>query len=550
MPQAGAREDGGGSSSGGWLVPLLVLMLGTFMGALDTSSVNVALPTIEHSMGISPDDGKWISTAYTLSMGVAIPLSKWLSERVGITRLYVYCLIAFTVGSALCGLAWNLTSIVAFRILQAIPGGLMPVVGMTLIFMMVPKEKIGTAMGIFGVGVIVAPGIGPTLGGWLVEYSTWPMLFYCKIPIGVLAAIAARLILPQRKPTSWPRFDPWGFATIAVALFSLLLATSQGQDWGWTSYPTLILLTVSLLCFALFVVIENELDNPLLDLRVFRSWPFVNSMFIIFLITFAMFGTLFYIPQLLLGVMGLSPLDAGLAMMPTAACMAVMMPIAGRLSDRFGPRLPASTGMLIATFAFVHLAQITRDVPKENVIFWASVFNLGLGLTMMPVTSGGVAALAPRLVNSGSALNQVGLRSASALAVAALGALSTAQSAQMMSDRGAMVNTGLGPRPAGAAAPATATATAAAGKGGATDLYPLYSVLKLEVTATAYANMFVLLAAMCALAGVLALFMPGRRPAASAPPPPPRATLARAGATPGAAGGRFAGSRRARSRSV
>lgn len=502
MPQAGTPGDDR-SATGGWLAPLLVLMLGTFMGALDTSSVNVALPTIEHSLGISPDDGKWISTAYTLSMGVAIPLSKWLGERLGIARLYVFSLVAFTAGSALCGLAWDLTSIVAFRVLQAIPGGIMPVVGMTLLFMMVPKDKIGTAMGIFGVGVIVAPGVGPALGGWLVEYSTWQMLFLCKIPIGVLATVAARLILPGRKPASWSRFDPWGFAAIAVALFSLLLATSQGQEWGWTSYPTMILLTMSALSFGLFVIIERELDNPLLDLRVFKTWPFVNSMMIIFLITFAMFGTLFYIPQLLLGVMGLSPLNAGLAMMPTAAAMAVMMPVAGRLSDRFGPRLPAFSGMLVATFAFLHLAHITRDIPKDTVIIWASVFNLGLGLTMMPVISGGVAALAPKLVDSGSALNQVGLRSASALAVAALGALSTAQSAQMMADRGAL----LGLRPT------LPQAVDAGAEEGAAGLYALYSLLKLEVTATAYANMFVLLAAMCALAGVLALFMPGRRPA-------------------------------------
>ncbi|OZM78956.1 DHA2 family efflux MFS transporter permease subunit [Pseudonocardia sp. MH-G8] len=490
---------------GGWFSTLLVVTLGSFLAALDTSSVNVALPSIERALSAGADDGRWVSTGYSLAMGVAIPLSKWLSDRIGITRLYILCLVVFTGGSALCGLSWDIGSMIAFRLLQGVPGGLLGVLGMTLLFATAPREKIGMAMGLYGLGIVVAPGVGPAMGGWFVENSTWQMIFFAKIPIGIAVVLAAWKILPRTGSTSRPPFDLWGFVTIAVALTTLLMATAEGNDWGWTSYPTVILLIVSLLAFALFVVVENEVDTPLLDLKVFLSRTYSIGLLIVVLVTTAMFGSLFYIPQLLLGVMGLNALEAGLVMMPSALAMAAMAPVAGRVYDRFGARLPVFCGLALTTFACVLMAQVTTNVSESDVIWWSVLFNVGVGLSMMPAMSVGMNALPPDRIASGSALNQVAIRSVSALAVAGLGAVLTILQAQLMVGESVLMHTG----------PAMPPTLARASEEGGVTLRALYAALQLDVAATAFADIFLVLGGCAAIGALLGLLLPGRKRAGS-----------------------------------
>ena len=278
-PAAKAQPGGAQQASGnGWVVPLCVLIIGMFMSVLDTSIVNVAIPKMQTALSASVDDIEWVVTGYTLALGVIVPLSGWLGQRFGLTRMYVGSMLGFALGSALCGLAWNLNSMVGFRILQALPGGVLPVITLTLLYQIVPPAKIGSAMGLYGLGVVVAPAIGPTLGGYLVEYFDWRLIFFINVPIGIAGTVLALMIFPQIKPTTWPKLDILGFVTIAYALFAMLLAFSEGEDWGWTGFRILGLFTSAALSLALFFVIENEVDNPLIDLRVFRSFPFCRSL--------------------------------------------------------------------------------------------------------------------------------------------------------------------------------------------------------------------------------------------------------------------------------
>jgi len=218
------------AAGNGWIVPLCILIVGMFMSVLDTSIVNIAIPRMQTALNATVDDIEWVVTGYTLVLGMVVPLSGWLGLRIGLTRLYVVSMLGFALGSALCGLAWNLDSMIAFRVLQAIPGGVLPVVTMTILFQIVPPARIGTAMGMYGLGVVVAPAIGPTLGGALVEYFDWRLIFFINVPIGILGTVLALMVLPQIRPTKWPKLDIWGFVTIAYALFALLLAFSEGQD--------------------------------------------------------------------------------------------------------------------------------------------------------------------------------------------------------------------------------------------------------------------------------------------------------------------------------
>jgi len=375
----------------------------------------------------------------------------------------------------------------------AIPGGILSVMTLTILYQIVPREQIGSAMGVYGLGVVFAPAVGPTLGGYLVEYTNWRLIFYINVPVGILGAIAAFIIFPRMHPTSWPKFDLWGFLAVGYGLFALLLATSKGQDWGWTGYRVLILLVSSALSLALFVVIELEVDNPLLDVRAFLYWPFTNSLLLIAVITTGLFTTLYYIPQFLQVNQGLQALNAGLVLLPSALVMVVLVPIAGRLYDKFGPRWPAVIGLTLTGVGTLLLTGINIDMTRPELIGWMMIRAAGLGLAMMPIMTGGISALPASIVSSGSAFNTLSQRVSSALGLAVLTALATAQQAQFMADRSTLL------QPSGADINPQIGAMLQNGQAG---LLPYWQQLQIEVEAQAYSNVF-LVAGSCTLLGVV-----------------------------------------------
>ena len=249
--------------------------------------------------------------------------------------------MGFAAGSALCGLAWDLESIVVFRVVQAIPGGILPVVTLTILYRIVPPERLGAAMGMYGLGIVVAPAIGPTLGGYLVEYVDWRLIFLINVPVGIVGTIAAVLFLPHFGP------QPDG----AVRLARLRrrrhrpgeppVGADGGPDLGLDLLPRSSSCSPSALVFlALFVIIELEVDHPLLDVRVFRHWAYTNSLLLISVLSVGLFAVLFYIPLLLQQARGLGAFDTGLLLLPQALVMGVLMPSAGistTSSARAGP---------------------------------------------------------------------------------------------------------------------------------------------------------------------------------------------------------------------
>ncbi|MGH3918301.1 MAG: MDR family MFS transporter, partial [Pseudonocardiaceae bacterium] len=435
VPASGVQQR----SAPGWGLPLAVLITGMFMSILDISIVNVAIPTIQNEFGATTDEVQWVVTAYTLALGVVVPATAWLGDRFGLSRVYNLALLAFAAGSALCGLAWDLNSLVIFRIVQAIPGGILPVITLAILYRIVPRDRLGAAMGLYGLGVVFAPAIGPTLGGYLVEYVDWRLIFFINVPIGILGAVAAALVLPAFPGRAGKRFDVLGFVTVAGGLFALLLALSEGQDWGWGSYRIMGLITFSVLSLALFVVIELEVADPLLDIRVFRYWAFSLSLLLISLLSVVLFGVLFYIPLFLQQVQGLGAFDTGLILLPQALVMGVLMPIAGRVYDRIGARWPAAIGLAIVAAGTYLLHTITIDTSREQVIWLLMLQGVGLGIAMMPIFAGGMAILPVSDVNVASAFNNVAQRVSGALGLAVLTAIFTTQQAQQMAGRAALL---------------------------------------------------------------------------------------------------------------
>lgn len=418
-----------------WMAPLLVLVVGTFVSVLDVSIVNIAIPDMEKDFGVSTEDIQWITTAYSLTLGVLVPASGWLGERIGLRKIYIASLVLFAVTSTMCGLGWNLESEIIFRVLQAIPGGVLPVVVLTMLYQLVPPREIGTAMGIYGLGVVFAPAAGPSLGGWLVEHLDWRWIFFINGPVCLLGAIAAVLVLDEFPIPARRSFDFWGFITVATGLAVLLLALTKGPDWGWTSYPILIMLTAGVISLALFVVIELEVDEPLLDVRLFAVWPFTNSLILLVALFVGLFAILFYIPQFLQAGQGVQPFDAGLILLPEALVMAVLTPISGILYDKIGPRWPATIGLLTAAYGSYLMAGITPDTPHSQIILWTCIRGGGNGLAMMCIFAAGLAILPPHQVSNGGAINNVAQRVASALGLAVVVALQTSTLAQLTADR-------------------------------------------------------------------------------------------------------------------
>jgi EmrB/QacA subfamily drug resistance transporter len=497
-PAAPPADQGGDR---GWVIPLGILIIGMFMSVLDTSIVNIAIPKMQTALNASVDHIEWVVTGYTLVLGVIVPLTGWLGLRLGLTRLYVISMLGFAVGSALCGLAWNLSSMIAFRVLQAIPGGVLPVVTMTLLYQMVPRDKIGTAMGLYGLGVVVAPAIGPTLGGALVEYFNWRLIFLINVPVGVVGTILAVMVLPQIRPTKWPKLDILGFFTIAYALFALLLAFSEGEDWGWTGYRVLGLFVTSALSLALFVIIENEVDNPLIDLRVFRSFAFCLSLTLLGITITGLFSALYFLPQFLQQVQGLQELDSGLVLLPGALVLVALMPLAGRLYDMIGPRYPAVIGLLVLALGSYLLAHITVDTPRGDIEWWLAVRNFGVGLCMMPIITAGTSALPGALTSAGSSVNNIMQRLASSVAIAGFGSLNSSKGEQLMNDRGALMGTD-------SYAASQLTGTAAPGVSRpSSGFLGAYQALTAQVTTQTYANGFFVVAILGLAGAALAIFM-------------------------------------------
>ncbi len=480
-----------------WGLPLTVVIVGMFLSILDISIVNVAIPAIQNDFGVTTDEVQWVVTAYTLALGVVVPTTALLGDRFGLSRVYSLSLLGFAAGSALCGVAFNLDSLIIFRIIQAIPGGILPVITLSILYRIVPRERLGAAMGLYGLGVVVAPAVGPTLGGYLVEYVNWRLIFFINVPIGVLGTLATALVLPRFPRLVGRRFDVLGFLTVAAGLFALLLALSEGQSWGWYSYRILGLITFSALSLALFVVIELEVTDPLLDIRTFRYWTFTHSLLLISVSSVALFTVVFYVPLFLQQVQGWGALDAGLTMLPEALVMGLFMPISGLVYDRIGPRWPAAIGMAVVAFAQYLLHMITLDVSREHVMWLLVLHGVGLGIAMMPIYTSGLAVLPVRHINAGSAFNNVVQRVSGALGLAMLTTILVSQQAQQMAGRAALL-------------PTNTTATPDLGGPGVPDwagMYAAYRLTELQVFVGTMDDLFLIVAGISALGALAALLL-------------------------------------------
>ncbi len=402
-----------------WL-PLMVVVVGAFTAILNNSSINVALPKLMAIFGVAADDIQWVLTAYMLVSGVVIPVTGYISDQLGAKRLYLIAMAVFAVGSVLCSIAWSNGSMIAARVVQGIGGGAIMPVSMAIVYSIVPREKIGMALGVWGMAAVCAPAIGPTLGGYIIDHFSWRFLFTMNIPVGLAGILLGHLLLPEGPPRKESKLDIWGFVLATTGCFSLLLALSQGHKEGWTSFYIVTLLIVAFFALLMFIIFELIQEQPLLNLRLFKNGIFTVSVFTSSLLNIGLFGGVFLIPLFTQNLMSLTPYQTGLILMPAALVTAVMMPISGFLFDRFGARALSLAGLIITAWGTWKLSTINLDISNTRIIFYTSFRSLGMGLSFMPITTAGMNTVPIHLIARASALSNVIRQVAASFGIAIL----------------------------------------------------------------------------------------------------------------------------------
>lgn len=394
-------------ASKSWMPPLLILVIGGFMAILDTSIVNVAIPDMMNVFGVDQSSIEWVSTAYTLALGVITPLSGWLGVRLGLKNMYLWALVIFTIGSGLCAISWDLNSQIGFRILQAVGGGLIMPAIQAMMVRIVPRNQMGAASGILGMAMLLAPAVGPALGGYLVEYVDWRWIYTINVPIGILAIFLAMRRVPNFPAGNAGKFDVVGAISIAIALFTLLLSTTEGSSWGWTSQSIVSLLFLSLMSFIFFVWWEMSVDQPLLNLRLFKYKTFTIANILLMLISISMFGVLFYLPVYMQTIRGLGAFQTGMLQLPPALLTGMILPISGRLYDKIGPKALVPIGMLFVACGMYLFKDLTIDTALGALVLWNCVRSVGMGLAMIPTQSASISEIPTEQAGQASAITNV-----------------------------------------------------------------------------------------------------------------------------------------------
>ncbi|WP_028777493.1 DHA2 family efflux MFS transporter permease subunit [Shimazuella kribbensis] len=384
---------------------LSVTIIAVFMAILDTSIVNVAIPKMMAVFSVDTKEIQWVVTSYTLVVGTIIPVTGYITEKFGFKKIFIFSLVVFTLGSLLCGLAWSNESMILFRIIQAIGGGALMPVSQAMIFRLFPKEKRGQAMGLFGISIMFAPAIGPTLSGYIIQYMDWRLIFFINVPIGVVATIIAMVSFKELDHRVDRKFDVTGFITSTIGFSTLLYGIGLVPEKGWGHDEVLFFVGVGSVSLLIFIAIEWVKKNPMLDLRLLKIPVFTVAQIITSLTSVILFVPLFLFPIFLENIAGLTALQTGLLLLPQALITGLMMPVAGMLFDRIGARWLAVIGMAITVYSLHLTTQLDVNTSFSTIAFWLILRGIGISLVMMPVSTAGMNAVPNHLVAQATALS-------------------------------------------------------------------------------------------------------------------------------------------------
>jgi DHA2 family multidrug resistance protein len=365
-------------------------MLGLIMAIVDTSIVNVALTNMAGTLGASIDEIGWVATGYILASVIVMPLNGWLTARFGRRNFYAACIVIFTVSSFLCGTATSVWQLVAYRVLQGIGGGALQPTAQAILFESYPPEKRSGAMAIFGLGAMVGPAIGPTLGGYIVDNYSWPLIFYINLPIGIAAFFMTLAFIKDQSyvKRSTNPVDWLGLGLLTAGIASLQYVLERGQTEDWFSSQTIFILTIVSVCsIAAFIIREVRDPQPLVDLSVFKSRSFTAGNIIGIVTGFGLFGSSLMMPLYFQNVMGFSAMGTGLALLPGAIATAISMPIAGRLVKWVDARASIAFGLIVFAIGCWRVGGLNQFSAFEDTLWPRAIQGFALGFMFVPLTT-------------------------------------------------------------------------------------------------------------------------------------------------------------------
>ena len=373
-----------------WLIALAV-MSATFMEVLDTSVANVSLPHIAGTLSASTDESTWVLTSYLVANAIILPATGWLSSFFGRKRLLLTCTIIFTVSSALCGAAHSLGFLIVARIIQGLGGGVLQPTAQAVMMESFPLAKRGQAMAIYSIGVIVAPIVGPTLGGWITDNYSWRWIFYINIPVGIISILLTQRALtdpPHLRRIARNNIDYIGFALMAIALGGLQLILDKGQHEDWFASPFIVWLTlIALLALVGFVIRELRVAEPIVDLRILANRNFSMGILLVAVAGAVLFGVMAQLPMFLQALLGYSAVESGMAVSPRGIGAMISMLIVGRLVGKLDSRWLMAGGFATLGLSVWMLGGINLEITQASVVWPNIISGLAIGFVFVPLTT-------------------------------------------------------------------------------------------------------------------------------------------------------------------
>ncbi|MBL4722069.1 MAG: DHA2 family efflux MFS transporter permease subunit [Alphaproteobacteria bacterium] len=387
-----------------WLASI-TCMLGAMTMVLTQTTVNVAFPDIMGAFGIGRDQAQWLSSGFFAAMTAGMLISAWLISVFGERAVYVVSLILFLLGSAASGVAPNVDMLMSGRFLQGIAAGIIQPLAMSVMFRVFPPERRGAAMGLFSMGIVFAPAMGPTLGGVVIDFFNWRYIFFLTVPSIIMAIFMGLFFMPSRAlPKKIPPFDLAGFLLICFSLFCLLFALGSGNRIGWASNQIVGTFTAAGIGFITFILWEISTEKPLMDLNLFRNPRFTSTAFLAFFVGGVFLSSTFLIPLFVQSIQGYTPLRAGLLLMPGGLLLLLLFPIAGRISDSLPAHVILISGLLAFIMAFVQLSTVDVNTPFWTFVYFTLFIRFGLAFTMPVINATALKALSSEQVNQGSGI--------------------------------------------------------------------------------------------------------------------------------------------------
>ena len=391
-----------------WLIVISV-MFGTFMEVLDTTVVNVSLPHIAGNLSATPEEATWALTSYLVANAIVLPITGWLSNYFGRKRLLMSAVVGFTTASFLCGFAPSLAWLVVFRIVQGLTGGVLQPVSQAVMLEAFPSAQQGKAMGVWGLGIVVAPMLGPVLGGWLTDNYSWRWIFYINIPVGIVSIIMTKLFIfdPPYIRRSKGKVDTWGIGMLAVGIASLQIVLDKGQQEDWFSSTWITwTMVLSIVMLAFFIIRELYAQDPVIHLSVFKERTYTTGVFLMTTLGFVLYGSLVLLPLFLQTVLAYPAIQAGIAMSPRGLGSFIAMPVVGMIVAKVDPRKLLTAGLLGGAASLYALGSLNLQIGYWDIFWPQFVQGLAMGFVFVPLTTITMSRIPkPELGNATSIFN-------------------------------------------------------------------------------------------------------------------------------------------------